>query len=178
MRTSDGKNTFILYHSKKAQRNTNKKNKNQTRAGTAIAISKGTNVTFKAISDRICVLRTKLSDNYTLTLINAYAPTLPVSEDNPKLREEFYDELEAVVRRVSNRDYLLIAGDFNAKVGREWTKYAENMGRYGKGEVNSNGKELLDFCNRQNLVLTNTLFRHKMAHRTTWESPITTTDTK
>ena len=107
----------------------------------------------------------------------AYAPTLPVSEENPRIREEFYDELEDVVRQVSNRDYLLIAGDFNAKVGREWDKYGENMGRYGKGEVNSNGKELLEFCNRQNLVITNTLFRHKMAHRSTWESPVTTTDT-
>ena len=85
--------------------------------------------------------------------------------------------LTCSVRQVSNRDYLLIAGDFNAKVGREWDKYGENMGRYGKGEVNSNGKELLEFCNRQNLVITNTLFRHKMAHRSTWESPVTTTDT-
>ena len=44
-------------------------------------------------------------------------------------------------------------------------------GKYGKGILNSNGKELLEFCNRQSLILTNTLFRHKMAHRATWESP-------
>ena len=66
---------------------------------------------------------------------------------------------------------MIIAGDFNAKTGREWEAYPDNIGRYGKGEVNSNGKELLEFCNRQGLILTNTLFRHKMAHRSTWESP-------
>ena len=75
------------------------------------------------------------------------------------------------MRTVSVREYLVVAGDFNAKTGREWNSYPENIGRYGKGDLNSNGKQLLEFCNRQGLVLTNTLFRHKMAHRTTWESP-------
>ena len=52
----------------------------------------------------------------------------------------------------------LPSGGFNAKTGREWNNYPENIGRYGKGDLNSNGKQLLEFCNRQGLVLTNTLF--------------------
>lgn len=168
--TIDGRETFMVYHSAKDA------NDARTRAGTAIVVRKGTNMTFKPISSRLCMMKTKLNNNYTITLINAYAPTLPVSEEYPKVREEFYDELEAVVRSVSKRDYLIILGDFNAKTGKAWKDHQENMGKYGKGELNSNGKELLDFCNRQNLVLTNTLFRHKMAHRTTWESSLTNTE--
>ena len=167
--TIDRKCRYMVYHSKAKEKN---------RAGVAIAVRKGTNVTFRAISDRVCLMKIKATDNYTMSIINAYAPTLPVSESNPEVRESFYDELESVVRSVSNRDYMIIAGDFNAKTGREWDRYPQNIGRYGKGDINSNGKELLEFCNRQNLILTNTLFRHKMAHRSTWESPANHVDGK
>ena len=128
-------------------------------------VKKGMNVTFKPINDRICLMKIKVNASYSITIINAYAPTLPVSENDPAQREVFYDELEAVVRTVSVREYLVVAGDFNAKTGREWNRYPEYIGRYGKGDLKSNGKQLLEFCNRQGLVLTNTLFRHKMTHR-------------
>ena len=45
------------------------------------------------------------------------------------------------------------------------------MGKYGKGEVNSNGYALLELAKPNNLKLTNTFFKHKPAHITTWESP-------
>ena len=149
-----GKERYTIYHSKEGDK---------SQAGTAIAVTKGTRANFRAISDRLCMLTIKTNKNYTITVINAYAPTLPVSENDPDIRERFYDELESVVRSVSKRDFLVIAGDFNAKTGQEWNTYPENMGRYGKGQVNSNGRELLEFCNQQDLILTNTLFRHKMA---------------
>ena len=74
-RTLDGKDRYMIYHS-----NT----KDKTRAGTAIVVRKGTNVIFRTISDRICLMKIKASDNYTITVINAYAPTLPVSEKYPE----------------------------------------------------------------------------------------------
>ena len=37
--------------------------------------------------------------------------------------------------------------------------------------VNENGMALLEFCSRNGLILTNTKFQHKLAHRTTWEAP-------
>ena len=49
--------------------------------------------------------------------------------------------------------------------------YRNNMGRFGKGKINSNGEALLEFANRHELVLTNTTFEHKMTHRTTWTGP-------
>ena len=40
-----------------------------------------------------------------------------------------------------------------------------------KGKINSNGLELLELSNRNNLTLTNTLFQHRLSHTTTWEAP-------
>ena len=40
-----------------------------------------------------------------------------------------------------------------------------------KGKLNENGQLLMNYCKENELVLTNTLFNHKMAHRTTWEAP-------
>ena len=71
------------------------------------------------------------------------------------------------------RGILIITGDFNAKTGSGYP-LAENrkvMGPYGKGKLSNNGKALLEFACQQQLVLTNTLFQHKLAHVTTWESP-------
>lgn len=112
------------------------------------------------------MMRIKLRNNYTLCVINAYAPTLPVSEDNLEVRETFYDDLEAVLWSMSNRDHVIIAGDFNAETRHDWKNHQACMGRYGKGEMNSSGKELLEFFKRSDLILTNT----------TWISPITITD--
>jgi hypothetical protein len=44
------------------------------------------------------------------------------------------------------------------------------MGKFGKGILNSNGKELLESSVQHEMVLTNT-FDHPLRHRTTWESP-------
>lgn len=50
-------------------------------------------------------------------------------------------------------------------------EYREQIGKFGKGKLNGNGQLLMDYCKENDLVLTNTLFNHKMAHRVTWEAP-------
>ncbi len=72
---------------------------------------------------------------------------------------------------VQYRAFVTIGGDFNAKTWSGFQHHKENMGRFGRGEVNTNGEHLLEFAARHDLVLTNTLFQHKHCHRTTWESP-------
>ena len=107
-----------------------------------------------------------------LTMICAYAPTLPRSNANPALREDFYAELESLVNTVSKRNTLILAGHFNAKTGSGYDELQNNMGKYGKGKLNENGRELLEFACRNDLILTNTMFYHKLSHITTWEGPI------
>ena len=51
--------------------------------------------------------------------------------------------------------------------------YQAVIGKYGKGQVNANGTELLNFSSISNLKLVNTFFKHKLTHNTTWTSPET-----
>jgi hypothetical protein len=45
------------------------------------------------------------------------------------------------------------------------------MGPFGKGNRNNNGEYLIDFLNEKNLYITNTHFRHKPSHTSTWHAP-------
>ena len=71
----------------------------------------------------------------------------------------------------SKRDAIILAGDFNAKTGSGWNEFRENIGKYGKGLMNSSGRRLLEMCKKNNLYITNTTFKHKKSHRTTWSAP-------
>jgi len=66
---------------------------------------------------------------------------------------------------------LIVAGDFNAKTGSRHKNYPEGVGSFGKGEMNSNGKHLVEMGMSNKLILTNTQFYHKLSHRTTWVFP-------
>ncbi len=74
---------------------------------------------------------------------------------------------------IRKRNILILGGNLNAKTGSAYTQYPTNMGRFGKGKLNSNGEHLLELASRNDLILTNTIFNHKMAHshRTTWVAP-------
>lgn len=127
---------------------------------------------FKHINERICYVEIKIeNENRILYIISAYAPTAECSKKHPEKREEFYSTLDSIVNSVSNRNYVFICGDFNAKTGSAFKDYTENMGFFGKGTVNENGTYLLEFAKQHNLMLTNTVFEHKKCHRTTWTAP-------
>ncbi len=72
--------------------------------------------------------------------------------------------MESSIEKIAKRDLLFIAGDFNAKTGSGVTDYPENIGKHGKGIINSSGKQLLETCKLHNLILGNTIFEHKKCH--------------
>lgn len=108
--------------------------------------------------------------NQDTVLISAYAPTPPASKKDLEIGEKFYEELEALIKSVSNRTILLI-GDFNAQTRSGFRQYGKNMGRYGKGKINSNAVELMETCYRNDLVLINAFLCHQLSHTTTWQAP-------
>ena len=87
----------------------------------------------------------------------------------------FYNELSSVIKLTNSRDMIIIGGDFNAKTKPKdkltMQTFNKNVGTYGKGFINENGQHLLQFAKQQNLKLTNTFFKHKPSHITTWECP-------
>ena len=165
--SSDGKHSYDLFHVGEA---------NNSHHGVGIVTDKSLVSQFSKISDRSCKATVKMNvgNNKTrdLVFISTYAPTLVKSEQNSEIRDKYYTDLNTEMNtNVSNRSLLIVGGDFNAKTGSAWKDHPENMGAFGKGEVNSNGEALLEMAKNQELILSNTLFYHKMAHRTTWTCP-------
>lgn len=147
--------------------------KENTYAGVGLMIEKVENIKprYKRISERIIKAGIQIDETHYLNIVVAYAPTLEKSEKDPKVREEFYDALEETIRpHIKDKHMLMIIGDLNAKTGTGHTQFKDEMGKYGKGKKNSNGDFLLQLARENKLILTNTIFPHKMAHRTTWTS--------
>ena len=51
------------------------------------------------------------------------------------------------------------------------TSGPQTLGKYGIGKCNSNGELLLALCTEFDLIVTNTMFKPKDAHKTTWTHP-------
>ena len=119
-------------------------------------------------SERIMSLRVPLPRGQYLTLICAYAPTLVADESD---KDSFYALLHQVIERVDRKDKLILAGDFNARVGSDDTLWEGVLGRQGVGKKNSNGLRLLSFCSEYQLTIKNTRFQVKNKHTNTWKHP-------
>ena len=73
-------------------------------------VKQDTKAYFSIVLSRICTLTLKV-DNRKHVVVGAYAPTLPVSQKNPEMRDKFYDDLESVMNSVASRDMITICGD-------------------------------------------------------------------
>jgi len=120
------------------------------------------------ISDRLMSLRIPLAGDEFLTLVSAYAPTLLAE---PTEKEKFYSDLRDLIHKTPASDRLCILGDFNARVGRDYTTWEGVLGRHGVGNCNDNGRLLLELCMENQLTITNTVFQMKNRHKTTWMHP-------
>ena len=70
------------------------------------------------------------------------------------------------------KDILVVLGDWNAKVGEDAFKnWKGTCGRYCNPETNERGLKLLESACDNDLVLANTLGKHKVSRRWTWHSP-------
>ena len=99
-----------------------------------------------------------------LLIIQVYAPT---NEANIEDKDNFYEQLQTVVDSVHKHDILLVMGDLNAKVGEDNEGYENIIGSHGVGERSDNGERLVDFCGLNNLVITGTIFPHKLIYKQT-----------
>ena len=91
-----------------------------------------------------------------------------LAKKTSSIRQDFYDKLDNLLHNIPNRAVLYLTGDFNAKTGSGHTTHPAIVGKYGKGQTNSNCELLLDIAQMYYLAITNTLFKHKVVHRTTW----------
>ena len=109
-----------------------------------------------------------LNPSRHVTVTSAYAPTL-TSRDKGK--DAFYEELNALVKDVSQSDELILLGDFEARADTDCNSWKGILGPHGVGKLNSNGLMLLSFCAENDLTITNTLFHQADKYKTTWMHP-------
>ena len=146
--------------------------KNRSIAGTGIIVRLNSNVTFKSVSERICMMKVKPNNNVITNIISAYALTLETTLKTPEVKRHFYEKLSSIIKTFKTREAVIIGGDFNAKTNSKFSNFPSSIiGKYAKSEINVNGEKMIEFCVMNNLKITNTFFKHKPIHLTTWQSP-------
>jgi hypothetical protein len=103
---------------------------------------------------------------FNITVIQVYAPTSNAEEAEV---ERFYEDLQDLLELTPKKDVLFIIGDWNAKVGSQETPGV--TGKFGLGIRNEAGQRLIEFCQENALVITNTLFQQHKRRLYTWTSP-------
>ena len=71
--------------------------------------------------------------------------------------EWFYEDLKDLLELTPEKDVLFITGDWNAKVGSQ--EISRVTGKFGLGVQNQAGQRLTEFCQKNALVIANTLFQ-------------------
>ena len=90
-------------------------------------------------------------DGFGISLIAVYAPT---EVDESENSDNFYETLQSTIESICKKDVIIVAGDFNARVGQP-TSRSSLHGKHNNPDVrNNNGRRLVDF-----------------ATITTWQSP-------
>ena len=75
----------------------------------------------------------------------------------------------ALLELTHKKDVLFIKGDWNAKVGSQETSGVTD--KFGLGIRNEAEHRLIEFCQKNALVITNTLFQQHKRRLYTWTSP-------
>jgi len=65
------------------------------------------------------------------------------------------------MKEINKKDVVILCGDWNAKIGKTSVEWQDIIGNYGFGERNERGERLLQFAVENDLVVANTLFKHK-----------------
>ena len=80
---------------------------------------------YAPISEIIISLR--LHTQIGAATIQGYAPTSASTEDEA---DKLYDLLQQAINQIPTQDILIVMGDFNAKVGRDWKSWNGIIGKF------------------------------------------------
>ena len=95
---------------------------------------------------------------FNITVIQVYALTTNAEE-----AEWFYEDLQDLLELTHPKDILFIIGNWNSKVGSQ--EIPGVTGHFGLGVQNEAGQRLIEFCQENALVITNTIFQQHISPR-------------
>ncbi|KAK2706384.1 hypothetical protein QYM36_016430 [Artemia franciscana] len=121
---------------------------------------------WEPVSCRLARIRLK-GNPANVSIISTYAPIRDATETT---KDDFYGELQQLSSSIAARDYLIVAGDFNARVGPSDQTTRQILGKFGQGHRCENGKRLVNYALMNHLVITNTIFQYKPSHLLIWHS--------
>jgi exonuclease III len=122
-------------------------------------------VSVEAFEDRIIVVKIQGLPVDTV-IVQVYMPT---SEHLDEEVELLYEQLEEILAKQKGSDNIVMMGDWNAVVGEG--REGMEVGEFGLGNRNDRGEKLVEFCQRNKLVVTNTWFQQEKRRRYTWKKP-------
>ena len=103
---------------------------------------------------------------FNITVIQVYAPTSNAEEAEVGW---FYEDPPDLLELTSKKDVLFIIEDWNAKVGSQ--ELPGVTGKFGPGVQDEAGQRLMEFCQKNALVIANTFFQQHKRRLYTWTSP-------
>ena len=117
------------------------------------------------VNPRIARLRLKgrLSN---ISIIAVYAPTRAATDAD---KDSFYTDLEITMQKCPKRDFLILAGDWNSRVGPTYPNVRDIVGPFTYVQRCCNGDRLLQFreiskpYHHQHYVPTQTLSKNNLA---------------
>ena len=106
-------------------------------------------------------------DGVMLNVISAYVPQVGCIREE---KETFWLDLDETVEKIPRNEGIVVGTDLNGHVEERNNGDEECMSRHRLGKRNNEGQALVDFAKRRKLVITNTYFVKKLAHRVTYSS--------
>ena len=85
-------------------------------------------------------------------------------------KQTFREALERMIGLVENECILISAGDYNAHIGKAESGEEECVGKFGWGERNREGRDLIEVFLRNNLAVAGTFFQKRESHKVTYRS--------
>ncbi|RZB81212.1 LINE-1 retrotransposable element ORF2 protein isoform B [Glycine soja] len=123
-------------------------------------------VDVRRVGDRIIALKLVVGQD-TFNVISGYAPQVGLAEH---FKVKFWEDLERVLQDIPQGEKVFLGGDLNGHVGSVDRGFEGVHGGFGLGEMNGDGKSILEFSEALDLSIANTWFKKREEHLITYKS--------
>ncbi|KAH1225701.1 Craniofacial development protein 2 [Glycine max] len=123
-------------------------------------------VDVRRVGDRIIALKLVVGQD-TFNVISVYAPQVGLAEH---FKVKFWEDLEGVLQDIPQGEKVFLGGDLNGHVGSVDRGFEGVHGGFGLGEMNGEGKSILEFSEALDLSIANTWFKKREEHLITYKS--------